>query len=72
MTKLLDDILKLSVLERIGMLEAIWDSITEEEKNLYIPEEIKLLLNERLEAYGKAPEKTSNWDEVKKRINKQL
>jgi len=72
MTKLLDDILKLSIEERIGMLEAIWDSITEEKKSLYISDETKLLLNERLEAYEKAPEKTSSWDEVKKQINKQL
>ncbi len=72
MTHLMQDILKLSIPERILMVEAIWDSIAESEENLELTEETKQLLDERLEAHLKNPEEGSDWVEVKTRIKKRL
>ena len=71
MSSNLSEILKLSIPERILMVEAIWDSITEESNkpgayNLS-DEQIKIL-EEELHEYGKNPQEGSTWDEVKKRI----
>lgn len=69
MTKQLNEILKLSVPERILIVEAIWDSITSEKESYKLTEEHKKILNERLEEYKKT--KTgSTWQEVKKRIKR--
>ncbi len=72
MTKMMEDILKLSVSERILMVEAIWDSIAESNEELELSEETKQLLDSRIEAHQKNPEQGSSWEEVKDRIKKQL
>lgn len=72
MTPILQDILKLSVSERILMVEAIWDSITEDEDKLELSEETKRLLDDRMEAHRKNPNEGSNWEEVKARIQSQF
>jgi len=62
------EILKLSVSERILLVEDIWDSIAE------IPEEIVLTkaqeqeLDARLDSYHKNPNAGSPWEMVKDRI----
>ncbi|MFW5760107.1 MAG: addiction module protein [Cyclobacteriaceae bacterium] len=68
MTQLMQDILKLSVPERILVVEAIWDSIAENDEQVELSAETKQLLDERLEAHKKNPEEGSSWDEVKARI----
>ena len=67
----LSNILKLSVPERILLVEAIWDSIANEKNNTYqlSPEQISLL-EEELASYSKNPNQGSSWDEIKKRILK--
>lgn len=72
MTRMMHDILKLSVPERILMVEAIWDSILEEEEYLELSSETKQLLDERLEAHKRNPEEGASWKEAKARIKKQL
>lgn len=47
----MQDILKLSVPERILMVEAIWDSIAENDEKLELTDEIKELLDNRIEAH---------------------
>ena len=62
------EILKLSVSERILLVEDIWDSIAE------IPEEIVLTkaqeqeLDARLDSYHENPNEGSPWEMVKDRI----
>jgi len=68
MTKILDDVLKLSVSERILMVEAIWDSIAESDEHIGLSEETKQMLDERLENHQNHPDKGSNWNDVKARI----
>ena len=72
MTHLLQNILKLSIPERILMVEAIWDSIASNEDKQELSDETKYLLDERLEAHEENPEEGSTWEEVKDRIKKQL
>ncbi|ASB50176.1 addiction module protein [Alkalitalea saponilacus] len=72
MTKIMQDILKLSVSERILMVEAIWDSIAESDEQVELSEETKQLLEERLEGHKNNPEEGSSWDEVKARIKSQF
>lgn len=72
MTQILKDILNLSVSERILMVEAIWNSIPENEETLGISDETKQLLDERLAAHENNPNEGSSWEEVKSRIRNQL
>jgi putative addiction module component (TIGR02574 family) len=72
MTQMMQDILKLSVPERILMVEAIWDSIAENDEQVELSSETKHLLNERLEAHKNNPNEGSSWDEVKARIKSQF
>jgi putative addiction module component (TIGR02574 family) len=69
----LSSILKLSIPERILLVEATWDSIAVESnnKNAYqLSEEQILFLEEEMTAYGKNPDEGSSWEDIKKRILK--
>ena len=70
MTKIMQDILKLSVPERIVMVEAIWDSITESGEQVELSTKTKQLLDERLEAHKNNPTEGSSWDDVKARMKR--
>ena len=72
MTQMMQDILKMSVPERILMVEAIWDSIATNDEQVELLAETKQLLDERLEAHKNNPKDGSSWDEVKARIKSQL
>ena len=72
MTRIIQDILKLSIPERILMVEAIWDSIAESNQDVKLTEETMQLLDQRLEEHGQNPEEGSSWDDVKARIKKQF
>lgn len=64
----LSEVLKLSVPERIRLVEAIWDSVAEQ------PEKVQLApwqaeeLDRRLAAYQANPAEGIPWAEVKKRV----
>ena len=66
----LNKILKLSVPERILLVEAIWDSIASEPAKVELSSKHKKLLDERLEKYHTDPLSGSTWEEVKKRVKK--
>jgi len=68
----MQDILKLSVPERILMVEAIWDSIVENDENLELTDEVKELLDNRIEAHKNNPKEGSSWADVKARIKNQF
>jgi putative addiction module component (TIGR02574 family) len=69
---MMQDILKLSVPERILMVEAIWDSITENGDTLELSDDTKQILDERLESHAKNPEEGHRWPDVKARIKGQF
>ncbi|MCK5907865.1 MAG: addiction module protein [Flavobacteriales bacterium] len=72
MTQIMQDILKLSLSERILIVEAIWDSISEKESDIELSQDTKILLDERLASHKKNPNEGSSWDDVKSRISNQL
>ena len=62
------DTLKLSIPERIQLVEDIWDTIASETESTELTENEKKIIDERLEAYHKNPDAGSSWEEVYKRI----
>jgi putative addiction module component (TIGR02574 family) len=74
MASYLSEIIKLSIPERILLVEAIWDSICLEtdEKNPYkLSAEQIAILEEEMTSYSKNPEEGSAWEDIKKRILKE-
>ena len=62
------DILKLSVSERILLVEDIWDSIADAPEPIALSRAQELELDTRLEAYHKNPTEGSPWATVRDRI----
>ncbi|MGB6064089.1 MAG: addiction module protein [Desulfomonilaceae bacterium] len=62
------EIKKLSVAERIMIVEEIWDSIAADQESLEVTEAQRHELDRRLDAYHASPEGGSSWDEVKQRV----
>lgn len=68
----LEDIKKLSVAERILIIEDIWDIISTSGEELPITDEQKKELDIRLEAYKKNPNEGKSWKEVRDNIRSNL
>ena len=68
----LEDIKKLSVAERILIVEDIWDSIISSEEDFPLSDEQKRELDSRLDAYYKNPKEGRSWKEVRNNIQSQL
>jgi putative addiction module component (TIGR02574 family) len=70
MSPYLSEILKLSIPERILLVEAIWDSIVSESNNAnyHLTAEQVAFLEEELESYAKNPSEGKTWEEIKKKI----
>ncbi|MDP9079820.1 MAG: addiction module protein [Bacteroidota bacterium] len=63
----MQEILELSVAERILMIEKIWDSI--DHNNLEMPENHKEELDQRLDRYEKGETKFYSWTDIKSELN---
>ena len=70
MTKNLSEILKLSLSERILMVEAIWDSIANENVEFPVTEKQKNILEERLASYKKDPLADKPWEQTRNELLK--
>ena len=66
----LAEIVKLSVTERILLVEKIWDSIADEPDALPLTEEQKAELDRRLEAHRANPGAAQPWAAVRERLRK--
>ena len=64
------NVLALSISERIQLVEDIWDSIEKVPESLQLSEEQKIELDRRLDSYRDDPGKGSPWDEVCARIKR--
>ena len=64
----LDDILAMSVDERIRLVEEVWDSIAATPEAVPLTAAQRQQLDKRLEAYEQNPQAGSSWEEVKARI----
>jgi len=65
-----EDILNLSVSERIQLVEDIWDSIVDVPEAVALTDDQKRELDNRLDAYHLRPDEGSPWQEVRERIRK--
>jgi putative addiction module component (TIGR02574 family) len=65
-------ILKLSVDERIHLVQTIWDSIAIDSEVSDISTEHKKIIDERLRAHKNNPNDVVSWEEVKKSAKKIL
>ena len=65
---LLTEAAKLSVPERIDLVEAIWDSVASEIEALPLSEEHRLELDRRLADLEANPEAGSPWADVRARL----
>ena len=68
----INDIKKLSVTDRISVIEDIWESILTSEAQYPIPDEQKRELDIRLKENIENPDQAKSWDEVRKNIKTQL
>ena len=66
----LEDILRLSVPERIELVEAILRSIREEAKASVLTGAQRLDLEARMEEYARNPDDTVSWEAVKEAIDR--
>ena len=58
------EIRKLSLADRILLLEEVWDSIADEPEAWELTQEQKNELDQRISAYEANPQSTFTWDEV--------
>jgi len=61
---------RLSLAERILLVEEIWDSIAAEAEALEVPQSHKDELDRRIAAYRADPQAGSSWEDVKSRLQK--
>jgi putative addiction module component (TIGR02574 family) len=62
------EIKKLSVAERILMVQEIWDSIAAEQESLQVTEAQKAELDRRIASHDKSPNEGNSWEEIKRRL----
>jgi putative addiction module component (TIGR02574 family) len=65
-----DEIQKLSVEERLRLIEAIWDSIAATPESVPISDAQRRELDRRLDNYANDPTPLSSWDEVRARLER--
>lgn len=68
--QLLEQAAKLSVSERIELVEAIWDTVPESQNDLALTAAQIALLEQRLAAYRDNPQAGSSWEEVRTRLER--
>jgi len=67
---LVADVVKLSVAERIRVVEDIWDSIAGIPEAVPVTKEQKKELNKRLAAYRGNPKRGCSWQGLKQRLHR--
>ncbi len=68
MSKVLDDLEKLSVAERVQLVEDLWDSIARSNAEIPFPQWQRDELDRRKEKYAQNPDSVRTWDEIKNDI----
>ena len=62
------EILELSVVERLRIVEDIWDSIAADSDKLSISDELRAELDRRMKAYRDDPEAGVSWEVLRNRL----
>lgn len=63
----LQEIMNLSVPEKILLVEKLWDSIAEDTSRQPMPDWKKKLIEERLDEHKRNPDSGTSWEELKKK-----
>lgn len=66
---LLDDLLELSVSERILLVESLWESIAAQPEDISMTDAQREELDRRLAALDRGDMRTASWEEVKQRLH---
>ena len=64
-----DNVLELSISERIQLVQDIWDSIATNTDAISLIDSQKQELDRRLNLFQQNPDKISSWEEVKQKFN---
>ena len=64
------DFTKLSIEERLQLVEDIWDSITRDTEALRLSDAQKAELDRRLDQYRQDPESAISWEQIREELNK--
>ncbi len=70
MTKPAVDYRKLSIPERLALVEDIWESIAQDAEGFPLSDEQKAQLDRRLEAHRRDPDSAIPWSEVRRELFK--
>lgn len=62
------EIKKLSVAERMLILEEIWDSIAEDQELMEVPDAQKRELDRRITLHNGVPDRGKPWEEIRDRL----
>lgn len=62
------ELLELPVSERLRLVSALWDSISENPESLELTDSERKILDERMEAYVKNPTEGKSWSEIKSEL----
>jgi putative addiction module component (TIGR02574 family) len=68
----LDDLLELSVSERLAIMEGLWDSLTVDPKTLPLTDEQRRELDNRLKEYKTDPQEGRSWARVREELLSEL
>ena len=71
MTVLEEEILKLPKLQKISIMERIWADLSQDEKQVEIPNWHHEELDRAEKGLAEGKEKFEDWDEVKKRLREE-
>lgn len=64
---LLDELSQLNKSEKLILVEALWDSIASDPKEVEVPEYHKAIIEERLKTLEQDKESGSSWEEVRQK-----
>lgn len=62
------ELLELPVNEKLRLVSALWDSISENPESLKLTDSERKILDERMEAYMKNPTEGKPWSEIKSEL----
>jgi len=63
---------KLSVAQKLDLMEVLWADLSRDETNLKSPAWHETVLKDREEAFATGKVTVSNWEQAKKRIKKKV
>jgi len=63
---------KLSIAQKLDLMETIWADLTRDEKSLKSPPWHQTVLKDRAEAYAAGKVSAADWEQAKRRIRKRV